>query len=166
MKRRKTLPPDLPEVLSLRDAMRGRETTALARWACGYAEAAMLPLWERRCPGDSRPRAALDAAGEWLAGRVKLPQARAAILACHAAAREAEADPAAQGAARAIGHAASAIHSARHAMGLALYGALALACDTLGPGADLERAAAAEVIKMELSLRAFLGENGNGLPGA
>lgn len=57
--------------------------------------------------------------------------AKPAILACHQAAREAEANPVAQAAARAIGQAASTIHSASHALGLALYGGLALAYDEL-----------------------------------
>ncbi len=166
--RRKALAPDMPEVLSLRDAMRETQKAALAGWACGYAEEALLPLWEVRRPGDARPRAAIGAARAWLRGAVKLPQARGFILNCHAAAREAQGDPAAQGVARAVGHAASSIHSARHAMGLALYGALALAYDRLGPGAawaDLEKAAAGEVRNMEASLRTFAAQGGAPEPG-
>jgi hypothetical protein len=55
-----------------------------------------------------------------------LPQAKSAILECHAVAREAEGNRAAQAAARAVGQCASTIHSPRHCIGLALYGALAV----------------------------------------
>ncbi len=57
--------------------------------------------------------------------------AKKVILDAHAAAREAEANPAAQAAARAIGQAASTIHSATHSLGLPLYGSLAIAYDRI-----------------------------------
>jgi len=123
----------------------------LARWAVVYAERVILPLWTSHNPGDERPREALDAAKAWLSGEVTLPQAKPAILACHAAAREAADNPVAQAAARAIGQCASTIHSARHCIGLALYGALALAYHRLGTQAgwdELESAAAKECESM------------------
>lgn len=67
----------------------------LANWALDYAEKALLPVWNKYRPDDSRPREALLAARAWLAGEVKLPPVKAAILACHAAARESEENPAA-----------------------------------------------------------------------
>lgn len=97
-----------------------------------------------------------------MAGAIKLPQAKAAILECHAAAREKEGNPVAQAAARAIGQCASAIHSARHCMGLAIYGALAVAYDRLGsdaPGEKIEQCAAEECGRMEAALRAVALEN-------
>ena len=69
---------------------------------------------------------------------------------------------AAQAAARAIGQSASSIHSARHCIGLALYGALALAYEELGPETDwalVEAFAAAECLRMEQALRTEAVEN-------
>ena len=130
-------------------ATQSKET--LARWAVDYAAQVLTPLWSKHCPGDERPQDALNAARECLAGVIKLPAAKQAILACHAAAREAGGNPAAQTAARAIGQCASTIHSAQHCIGLALYGALAVAYDSLGtqaPWTDLEQRAAGECERM------------------
>jgi hypothetical protein len=134
----------------------------LADWCIGYSELRLLPIYESTYPDDLRPRETLAAAREWLGGRVKLPQAKAVILGCHAAAREADANPAAQAAARAIGQCASTIHSASHCAGLALYGALAAAYDTVGVNAawpELEGFAAGECGRMEAALRAVAIEN-------
>lgn len=134
----------------------------LARWAVDYAQRVLLPLWGKRYPDDSRPRNALAAANKWLAGEIKLPEAKAAILECHAAAREAGANPAAQAAARAIGQSASTIHAAGHCAGLALYGALAVAYDELGaaaPWEQLEQHAAEECGRMLGALRAVSADD-------
>lgn len=111
----------------------------LAHWAVDYAEQVLLPLWRKYYPDAPRPQEALHAARRWLAGTIELPQAKAAILTCHAAAREATGSPAAQAAPRAIGQSVSTIHSARHCIGLALYGALAVAYDALGVDAPWEQ---------------------------
>ena len=134
----------------------------LCNWCIDYAEQKLLPLYESAYPGDTRPSEALAAAREWLAGNIKLPQAKVHITACHAAAREAEGHPSAQAAARAIGQCASTIHSASHCAALPLYGALALAYDTEGfsaPWPRLEQAAALECSHMEQALRAVMVEN-------
>jgi len=134
--------------------------STLAHWAVDYAGQFILPLWSKYYPDDVRPQNALNAAREWLSGAIKLPLAKAAILECHAAAREAEANPVAQAAARAIGQSASTIHSAGHCIGLALYGAIAVAYDTLGtsaPWEQLEQCAAEECGRMLEALRAVSG---------
>lgn len=109
--------------------------TTLAHWAIDYAECYLLPIWRAHDPMDMRPQQALNAARQWLAGIIKLPQAKSVILACHAAARAAEGYPAAQAAARAIAQCSSTIHSARHCIGLAAYGAIAIAYERLGADA-------------------------------
>ena len=80
---------------------------------------------------------------------MKLPYVKNIILnECHAAARALDADPAAQ--------AAATIHTPTHSIGLALYGALAVAYEQLGIDADwdaLVTAAAAECARMEAALR-------------
>jgi hypothetical protein len=134
----------------------------LAMWAVDYSERVILPLWSKHYPDDLRLQNALNAAREWLSGTIKLPRAKSAILECHAAARDADANSAAQAAARAIGQSASTIHSARHCIGLALYGAIAVAYDTLGtnaPWEQLERCAAEECGRMEAALHAAAVEN-------
>ena len=104
------------------------------------------------------PVPALTAARAWMDGRVKLPEVKRIILSeCHAAAREAEDHPAAQAAARTCGHAASCIHTPTHALGLAFYGAAAIAYDRVGVNETpdvYDRIAAEECSKMEAALRA------------
>jgi hypothetical protein len=145
-----------PYIQSLVKLIETQSKLTLAHWAVDYAERVILPLWSKHYPNDHRPQNALNAAQEWLSGAIKLPQAKAAILECHAAAREAEANPIAQASARAMGQSASTIHSARHCIGLALYGALAVAYDTLGtdaPWEQLEQCSADECGRMLEALR-------------
>lgn len=119
--------------------------------------------YQKAYPNDTRPKNVLDAAKEWLAGKVKLPYVKNIILnECHAAAREAEKNPTAQAAARTCGQAAATIHAPTHALGLALYGALAIAYDKLGIDANwdkLTNVAAAECTKMEKALRKISVKN-------
>ena len=153
---------DAPYLQSLMRLMETQSKTTLANWCISYAERYILPVYEKASPEDPRPMLALELARDWLAGRVKLPRVKRAILEVHAAARESEANPAAQAAARAIGQSASTVHSARHSIGLALYGALAVAYDRLGADADwssLSNVAEAEVGKMEAALRTIAVEN-------
>ena len=151
-----------PYIQSLMRTIETQSKATLANWAVDYAERVMLPLWSKYHPDDSRPQSALFAARAWLSGTIKLPQAKVAILACHAAAREADANPVAQAVARTIGQSASTIHSARHCIGLALYGAIAVAYDTLGtdaPWESLEQCAAVECSRMLGALRAVAVKN-------
>jgi hypothetical protein len=153
---------EAPYIQSLVKLIETQSKLTLANWAIDYAEQIMLPLWTKHHPNDQRPQNALDAARSWLSGAIKLPPAKKAILECHAAAREAEGNPVAQAAARTIGQCASTIHSPRHCIALALYGALAVAYDTLGTGApwqQLEQCAAAECGRMLDALRAVSVED-------
>lgn len=151
-----------PYIQSLMRIIETQSKATLAIWAVDYSERVILPLWCKYYPDDMRPQNALNAAREWLSGKIKLPQAKAAILECHAAAREADGNPAVQAAARAIGQCASTIHSAQHCIGLAFYGALAVAYDELGtsvPWAQIEQFAAEECGRMEAALHAVAVEN-------
>ena len=151
----------VPYLQPLCSLMQAQNKTTLARWSVGYAKHVILPIWEKHDQNDSRPKEALDAALAWIAGEIKLPKAKTAILVCHASAREASENPAAQAAARAIAHTASIIHTPKHSPGLALYGALAVAYDRLGIDADwkaIEPIAAEECLRMTKSLQAFSSE--------
>ena len=146
MKTRKLLSDwNAPCIQALMRQIEGQSKATLANWALAFAERELLALWVRRVvQEDPRPQQALAVAHDWLAGRIRLGPAKAAILACHAAARERAADPTAQAAARAIGQCAAPLHAPRHSIGLALYGALAMAYDEFGaasPWALLERCA-------------------------
>lgn len=74
---------------------------------------------------DDRFAGAAEMGRMWAEGRVKMPAARRAILGVHAAARETS-DPAAVAPCRGVGQACSAVHSPRHAPGLAIYELTAL----------------------------------------
>lgn len=149
-------------IQSLMKLIETQSKATLLIWAVDYSERVILPLWSNHYSDDLRPQNALNAARAWLSGTIKLPQAKPAILECHAAAREAEGNSVAQAAARAIGQSASTIHSARHCIGLAFYGALAVAYDRLGidaPWNQIEQSAAEECGRMEAALRAVAVEN-------
>lgn len=142
---------DTPYMQALMKHIITQSKDTLLSWVLNYANIVILPLWSQYYPNDLRPKNALDAANDWLAEKIKLPQAKKLILECHSAAREADVSPVAQAAARAIGQAASTIHSSRHCLGLPLYGALAVAYEELGadaPWAIVEQRAAKECVSM------------------
>ena len=151
-----------PYIQSLMKLIETQSKATLAIWAVDYSGRVILPLWSQHYPDDLRPQNAINAARAWLSGTIKLPHAKPVILDCHAAARGAEGNPVALAAARAIGQSASTIHSARHCIGLAFYGALAVAYDRLGtnaPWGQIEQCAAEECGRMEAALRAVAVEN-------
>jgi hypothetical protein len=152
-----------PYVQSLMRLIETQSKITLANWSIDYVEKYILPIYEKHCAGDKRPRNALNAAREWLRGNIKLPEVKKIILnECHAAARELDGNPTARAAARTCGQAAATIHAPTHSLGLALYGALAVAYDKLGANDDwdaLISAAADECGKMESALRAVAIDN-------
>lgn len=153
---------DSPYILSLMKLLDTQSKVTIANFCVSYAEKTMLPLYEKYVPDDCRPRAALNAAKDWLKGTVKLPFVKKLVLEAHAAAREAEEYPAAQAAARAVGQAAAVVHTATHSLGLAFYGAAAIAYDRIGTAAKEEEyeQIAAEVCKeIEKELRDVSVEN-------
>lgn len=150
-----------PYIVSLMRIIETQSKDTIARWCLGYAQKHILPIYEKAYPQDNRARNAILAAREWLAGNIKLPEAKQHILACHAAAREAETNPAGQAAARAVAQAASVIHMPSHSLGLAFYGAAAIEYDRAGTGqsaAVYEQIAAEECAKMEAALRDIAAE--------
>jgi len=152
-----------PYIQSLMRLIETQSKTTLANWCISYAEEHILPIYESAYPSDFRLRDTLKAAKNWLAGNVKLPEVKTVILnGAHAAAREADGNPAAQAAARTVGQCAATVHSATHCIGLAFYGALAVAYHSLGtdtPWEQLEQYAAGECVKMETALRAVSVKN-------
>lgn len=147
---------DSPYIVSLMRKIETQSKATIAKWCLDYTEANILPIFEKHCLGDDRPRRAIDASRDWFEGKKKLPEVKAIILnECHSAARELEHDPAAQAAARACGQASACFHTPTHSLGLAFYGAAAIAYDHVGTdeGAEVyDRIAAEECAKMEKAL--------------
>ncbi len=154
---RKTLgSKDSPHIISLVRILQTQNKVTICNWCLNYAEQHILPVFSKHYPDDLRPQGALDAARDWLAGKLKLPAVKQIILyECHAAARELEGKHAAQAAARAIGQAAGCVHAPPHSLGLAFYGAAAVAYDSVGidESAEVyEQFFAAECARMEAAL--------------
>jgi len=148
-----------PYILSLMSVIETQSKATIAKWCLDYAESQILPIYERHCPSDDRPRMAIAASREWFDGRSKLAEVKDIILnQCHAAARELDHNPAAQAAARACGQAAACFHTPTHSLGLAFYGTAAIAYDRVGICEQpevYEQIAAEECAKMEAALRAI-----------
>lgn len=97
---------------------------ALALWAAACAERT-LPIFEKQCPLDERPRQALRVLRAWVGGDQTMSECRQAAFAAHAAARATNA-PAATAAARATGQAAAVAHMYTHAPHAGTYAATAV----------------------------------------
>jgi hypothetical protein len=145
-----------PYIVSLMRLIETQSKPTLCRWATGYVKEHILPVYERAYPADPRPRDALNNAIGWLEGRVKFADAKKSNNDAHTAATEAEGNASAQAAARAAAHAALTIHVPTHCLGIALYGAAALAYAQAGIDEKpevCEEIAARECAEMEASLR-------------
>ena len=128
-----------PETLELMRLIDTQSKNTICNWCIDYAEANILPIFEKHCPSDNRPKNALNAARDYLKGDVKFTVVKDIILnQCHAAARELNNNPAAQAAVRACGQASAVVHTQSHSLGLYFYGSAALAYDKLGTNAALE----------------------------
>ena len=100
---------------------------ALATWAAACAER-VLPLFEKVCTNDDRPRKAIEQCREWVrTGVFSMAVIRGASLAAHAAARDVIDNKAACYAARAAGQAVATAHVPQHAFGSAYYALKAIA---------------------------------------
>ena len=98
---------------------------ALVLWALSLADDAVSRL-RALLPEETRPMDAVRLARQWSRGEVKMPVAKAAILACHAVARE-EVSPEAAALCHAVGQACAVVHARGHAMGFAVYELTAIA---------------------------------------
>jgi len=126
----------------------------IAKWCVSYAKFNILPLWLQEFPQDTRPAETLLAMEEFLNGKLKLADAKKQIKECRAAAREAEGNHIAQGAARTIDAASSTIHNSASAIAIAFYGGLTIAYSQKGldaPWEVLEQTAIEECLKMQES---------------
>jgi hypothetical protein len=128
-----------PSCVALRELIDTQSKDTIRKWCLGYAEERVLPLFEKHCPDDFRPRNAVKAANEYIDGKVKFPIVKDVILnECHAAARELDGNPIAQAAARAVGQGSAVVHTLTHSLGLFFYAAAAVAYDRVGFDAPSE----------------------------
>jgi hypothetical protein len=133
-KKRKTLGDvNAQSTVALRKLIDTQSRDTIRKWCLDYAEKKILPVFEKHCPCDERPRNAIKASHDYLGGKVKFPVVKNIILnECHAAARELETNPPAQAAARAIGQGTAVVHTLTHSLGLFFYAAAAIAYDRAG----------------------------------
>ena len=130
-----------PSCVALRELIDTQSKDTIREWCLSYAADKLLPIFEKHCPGDERPRNAVNAARDYLDGKVKFPVVKNIILnECHAAARELDpesssgqaSNPTAQAAARAVGQGSAVVHTLTHSLGLFFYAAAAVAYDRVG----------------------------------
>ena len=153
---------DSPYILSLMSLIETQSKTTIGDWCVDYAEKYILNIYEKAFPEDDRLRLAVEAYRSYRKGDLKLPELKKAAALTVQAAKEAEKNPAAQAAARTIGQAIGAVYTPTHSLGLAFYGAAAIAYDRVGLEEKPEvydRIAAQECAKMEEALRACMVEN-------
>ena len=152
-----------PSAVALRELIDTQSKDTIRKWCLGYAKDKILPIFEKHCPDDDRPRNAVSAAHDYLDGKVKFPVVKNIILnECHAAARELDSNPTAQAAARAIGQGSAVVHTLTHSLGLFFYAAAAVAYDRIGLDATEEAyAEIAEEVCLDytMALRAIAVED-------
>jgi len=119
--------------VALRELIDTQSKDTIRKWCLEYAENKLLPIFEKHCPCDNRPRNAVNAAHDYLDGKVKFPVVKNIILKeCHQAARELDNNPIAQAAARGVGQGAAVVHTLTHSLGLFFYAAAAVAYERVG----------------------------------
>ncbi|MCL1914975.1 MAG: hypothetical protein FWG10_14180 [Eubacteriaceae bacterium] len=152
-----------PSAVALRELIDTQNKDTIRKWCLEYTEDKILPIFEKHCLGDERPRNAVNAARDYLDGKVKFTVVKNSILnECHAAARELDANPTAQAAARAVGQGSAVVHTLTHSLGLYFYAAAAVAYDRIGlEAADEVYAEVAEEVCLEYmaALRAVAVED-------
>lgn len=111
---------DSQPVAALYERLCVADRRAVVIWALYFAESCALRLKELGERDQAKAFDAILAAKMWAAGDIKMPEAKRAILDCHAAAKEAQCAEAAA-LYRAVGQACSAVHTPRHAPGLYVY---------------------------------------------
>ena len=137
-----------PSVVTLRELIDTQSKDTIIEWCLSYATTKLLPIFEKHCPGDDRPRNAVKAARDYLDKKVKFTVVKNIILnECHAAARELDDNPVAQAASRGAGQGSAVVHTLTHSLGLYFYASAAVAYDRIGLEAtDEEYAIIAEEI--------------------
>lgn len=120
----------IADLMNLIDTQ-SRET--IARWCAGFATDIVLPIYEKHCPGDDRPRRMLAAALDCADGRIKFADVKRIRAQEWNRTNELEANPIAMAAARAIVDTAIMVwQTPTHSLGVLWYGSAAVAYDRAG----------------------------------
>lgn len=136
MKKPKLVKTDLDGIIMELAGKTDKKTLVI--WACDCAKR-VLPFFEKKYPGDTRPRQAIEAGWSWVrTGVFRMADIRRSSLTAHAAAREVPEDDPAHSAARAAGQAVAATHVGTHAVAAAIYAATAIR--DLGKGTEADAA--------------------------
>ena len=146
---------DSPYIISLMRLIETQSKYTIIKWCNEYAREYILHIYKNVYPKDHRLDNALNAVDEWLKGNIKLAEAKKIIKEAQIAAREAEGNPAAQAAARAIAATTATINTVTSSLGLAFYGSAAIAYSSVGVNENDEiydEIAARECKKMEEAL--------------
>ena len=118
--------PDSGLGASIMKLVKKSDHRVLAVWAADCASR-VLPLFEKKCPDDGRPREAIEGARLWArTGIFHMASVRGTALASHAAARRIGGNEAACFAARSAGHAIATAHVGTHSIACAWYAAKAV----------------------------------------
>ncbi|WP_422485880.1 putative immunity protein [Gudongella sp. DL1XJH-153] len=106
----------LEQLVNLMDKQSHR---TLVLWAldCGQNT---LRDFESAHPEEKRPRKCLESCEEWAKGKIKMQEAKRAILDAHAVAKEID-DEYCKALCHGIGHAGATVHVGSHAIGLPMY---------------------------------------------
>lgn len=151
-----------PYIVSLMKLIETQSKTTITKWCVDYAEEHILHIYENAYAEDLRPRNALKASREYIEGKIKLVDAKKLLREASAAGREAEGNPIAQAAARAVAQAAATINTSTNSLAVAFYGSAAIAYARVGTTETTEvyeQIAAEECGKMEEALRLVAVEN-------
>ncbi len=113
-----------PEIQPLRELIEKQKHRTLVLWVIECA-GHVLPIFEDKFPEDNRPREAVEVARAWMRGEIKMPVAKKAAHAAHNTATAVAENPAAEAAARTMGHVVGTVHVETHAIGVVMYGVTA-----------------------------------------
>ena len=110
---------DTEYLQDLSTLFRGQNHRTMVLWALDLAAESVAKL-EEKCPDETRPREALEAAWAWAEGNIKMRPAQRKILDCHAFAKEID-NKEDIALCHAIGQACAVVHTAGHAIGYPMY---------------------------------------------
>ena len=151
-----------PYIGSLMRLIETQSKETIAIWCINYAEKNILPIYEEYDSKDTRLKNALEAARDYIEGKIKLVDAKKVIREANSVAKEWVKNPVAEVSAKTIVQAVGSIHRSTHSLGMAFYGAAAIAYHKVGLNESSEtydKIASNECEKMEQELRNIAIEN-------
>lgn len=123
---------DEPNIIELMAVIETQSKETLSGWALDWAENSFLAIYEKYYAEDFRLRNLISACRECLKGDRPLKEVKPLLKEGRETAKEAEGNPTAQAAARAIATACAVPQTVTNALGFTFYGAAALVYDRAG----------------------------------